>query len=221
MNTGEWPVWAQRSLSGPRLQTYATAAGGQSAAIRLYWWNIEVSAAFYGPLHCLEVALRNALHDALKRKFGRPDWWSIAPLDADGARLVTDAQAKCGRRISHRPTTADDVVAELSFGFWVKLLSKRYDRTFWVPALHRAFPHGSGRRDALHRQFTTMMLLRNRISHHEPIHHRRLEADHATLFRLLGLLDADLSAEAMRLDRVPTVLKRRQDTCTGLRPPQF
>ncbi|MBP0455559.1 hypothetical protein J5Y04_39480 [Kitasatospora sp. RG8] len=211
----------QRSLSEPRLGPYESAAGSREAALRLYWWNIEVSAAFYGPLHCLEVALRNALHGALTRRHGRADWWTVAPLDADGARLVAEAGAKCRRRISRRQVTTDDVIAELSFGFWVKLLSRRYDRTFWVPALNRAFARGAGRRDTLHRQFTTMMLLRNRISHHEPIHHRHLEADHETLCRLLAHLDADMAVEALRLDRVPTVLKQRQDTCAGLRAPQF
>ncbi|MEV7778033.1 hypothetical protein [Kitasatospora sp. NPDC088351] len=172
-------------------------------------------------LHCLEVTLRNALHAALRREHGRPDWWSAAPLDTDGDRLVSEARRKCERRIRHRQVTADDVVAELSFGFWVKLLSGRHARTFWVPALHRAFPSDIGRRDDLHRRFVTMMRLRNRTSHHEPIHHRHLEAGHATLHHLLACLDAEPAAQALRLDRVPAVLKQRQDTCPGLRPPRF
>ncbi|MFJ6134377.1 hypothetical protein [Kitasatospora sp. NPDC092286] len=191
MNTGERPTWMLRSLSEPRLEPHAPATGAGEEAARLHRWNIEVSAAFYG-----------------------------AALPG-GHAPQRPARRKCERRIRHRQVTADDVVAELSFGFWVKLLSGRHARTFWVPALHRAFPSDIGRRDDLHRRFVTMMRLRNRISHHEPIHHRHLEAGHATLHHLLACLDAEPAAQALRLDRVPAVLKQRQDTCPGLRPPRF
>jgi hypothetical protein len=88
--------------------------------------------------------------------------------------------------------------------------------------LHRAFPHrGSRRRGEVHQELTTMRLLRNRIGHHEPIHHRHLEADHATLFRVLSYLSTEMAAEAALLDQVPDVLKSRQDAVGGLRPPRF
>ena len=48
-------------LSRERLRTYLDTAGGdRGKAIRLYVWNTEISAAFYGPLQGLEVVLRNA-----------------------------------------------------------------------------------------------------------------------------------------------------------------
>ncbi|MFE6869019.1 hypothetical protein ACFVFS_20995 [Kitasatospora sp. NPDC057692] len=220
MDTGEWTPWMLRSLSQPRLDSYAAAAGGIAEGSRLYWWNIEASGAFYAPLQFLEVALRNALHNTLRQKYARADWWSAAPLDPHGIRLVDKARQDRVHR-SRPSATADDIVAGLSFGFWVKLLSSRHDRTFWVPTLHRAFPRGVGRRDSLHGQFNSMRELRNRISHQEPIHHLDLEAAHTTLHRLLGALDPELAQEVLRMDRTPTVLKNRQDTCAGLRTPQF
>jgi hypothetical protein len=40
----------ERSLSSERLSTYLAAAkGDHAAALRLYIWNTEVSAALYGP----------------------------------------------------------------------------------------------------------------------------------------------------------------------------
>ncbi|WP_203923445.1 hypothetical protein [Rugosimonospora africana] len=79
-----------------------------------------------------------------------------------------------------RNVTADDVVAELQFGFWTSLLSNhrgsQYGRLLWVPTLHRSFPHYHGRRRDLHDNYEAMRLLRNRIMHHEPIHHRDLMA---------------------------------------------
>lgn len=220
--TERLPEWMIRDLSLPRLRRYIRAAHGDArAAQRLYWWNIEVSAALLGPLHCLELALRNALHDALARHHGKPDWWAVAPLNERGHRLVDDARRSCGRRL--RRTTPDDVVAELSFGFWVSLLShgSSYDRNFWVPVLHSAFPHYRGRRDHLYRELTSLVLLRNRVSHHEPVHHRHLSADHDTIYRVLGYLSPDLAKEAQAMDRFPAVLSHRTDAVNGTRPPTF
>jgi hypothetical protein len=42
----------ERALSPERLSTYLAAANGDhAAALRLYVWNTEISAALYGPLH--------------------------------------------------------------------------------------------------------------------------------------------------------------------------
>ncbi|GAB3182997.1 hypothetical protein [Streptomyces incanus] len=220
--TNRLPEWMLRDLSLPRLRRYIRAVHGDApAAERLYWWNIEASAALLGPLHCLELALRNALHNALARYYGRPDWWMVAPLNERGHKLVNDARRTCGRRLSR--ITPDDVVAELSFGFWVSLLShgSGYDRHFWVPVLHSAFPHYRGRRDSLYRELTSLVLLRNRVMHHEPVHHRHLSADHATLYRVLGYLSLELAKESKTMDRFPAVLAGRADVLRGARPPRF
>ncbi|WP_262061469.1 hypothetical protein [Streptomyces sp. STR69] len=222
--TNRLPEWIVRDLSLPRLKRYIRAAHGDAqAAERLYWWNAEVSATLLGPLHCLELALRNALHNALVRHHGRPDWWVVAPLNAGGRRLVDDAERSFGRHSRSRPTTPDDVVAKLSFGFWVSLISHSsgYDRTFWVPVLHSAFPHYRGRRDDLHRDLTSLVLLRNRVTHHEPVHHRHLAADHDTIYRVLGYVSPELAKQALAMDRFPAVLAGRADVLGGTRPPRF
>ncbi|MFD8520200.1 hypothetical protein ACFV2D_09295 [Streptomyces capillispiralis] len=220
--TNRLPAWMLRDLSLPRLRRYIRAAHGDAqAAERLYWWNVEVSSALFGSLHCLELALRNALHTALARHYGRPDWWTVAPLNDRGQRLVNDARRSCGRRL--RRITPDDLVAELSFGFWVSLLShgSGYDRHFWVPVLHAAFPHYQGRRDRLYRELTSLVLLRNRVMHHEPVHHRHLAADHDTICRVLGYLSPELAEETRTMDRFPDVLAGRADVLSGARPPRF
>jgi hypothetical protein len=53
----------ETSLSPERMATYVAATeGDREKALRLYTWNTAASAAFYGPLQGLEVALRNAMH---------------------------------------------------------------------------------------------------------------------------------------------------------------
>ncbi|MBN3928657.1 hypothetical protein IQ279_03175 [Streptomyces verrucosisporus] len=204
----ELPDWMLRAFSEPRLNRYLRATGGDAtAATRLYWWNVEASAALYGPLHCLEVTLRNALHDRIGQQYGE-DWWDAFPLNGNGRRLVARARRKCEDR-GLRSVPADSVVAELSFGFWASLLSRGYDRSLWVPVLHRAFPHYSGRRGVLYDSLWSLVLLRNRVMHHEPVHHRDLAADHTKIYRLLGYMSPELVKEIQALDRFPSVLARR------------
>jgi hypothetical protein len=202
------PDWIRDALSAPRFAPYlAKTSGDRHAAIELYWWNVGVSAAFYTPLHCLEMALRNAVHQQLAVRFGRTDWWEVVPLNKSGLRIVADTRSKLATRT--RATTADDMVAELSFGFWVSFVSNTYHRTLWVPCLHRAFPFHRGRRGPLHNDLHTMLLFRNRIMHHEPIHHRHLEADHRTILRLLGYLSPAMAEQLTSYDQVRTMLGQR------------
>lgn len=214
------PDWLVSALSSPRLSKYVLVARGRTdTAVRLYWWNVEVCGALYGSLHCLELALRNALHDRLRRKYGRPDWWEVAPLDPQTKRLVAEARRKCERR--RTAPTPDSIVAELSFGFWVSLLSRGYDRGLWVPTLHKAFPYLDQPRKRLYDGLTSLVLLRNRIMHHEPVHHRDLSADHAKIYRMLGYISPELAVEAKAMDRFPEVLAVRRATLDGTRAARF
>jgi hypothetical protein len=202
------PAWIRDALSEQRFAPYLAAAGGDGpAALELYWWNVEASAAFHAPLHCLEVALRNAVHRRLAVQFDRLDWWVSAPLNGTGRRIVAATQARLAAR--GRPRTDGDMVAGLSLGFWVSLVSGAYHRTLWERGLYRAFPFYRGPRRRLHDDLQTMLLFRNRIMHHEPIHHRHLEADHRTLLRVVGCISPGTADRLEPYDRVPGVLARR------------
>ncbi|WP_035950746.1 hypothetical protein [Parafrankia sp. EUN1f] len=219
--SAEPPDWIRDLLSPPRLTPYLRAVGGSAeAGIRLYWWNSAVSAAFYGPLHCLEIGLRNTLHDTLRRHYARPDWWTLTQLKPHGARKVKEAYEKLAGS-DGRQFGPDDVVATLTFGFWVALLSRGYDRTLWVPTLHRAFPHYRGSRRELHDSLEAMLLLRNRVMHYEPIHHRDLAADRAKIYRLLGYLSPEAAREVEPLDRIPEILSRREGIHSNAYLPRF
>ncbi|MGZ0150764.1 hypothetical protein ACXJJ3_27140 [Kribbella sp. WER1] len=207
------PDWIREVLSSARFDPYLIKTSGDlTAAINLYWWNVQASAAFYTPLHCLEMALRNAMHHQLTTAFGRPDWWHVAPLNGNGVRLINDANRKLARRAV--ACTADDVVTELTFGFWASLISNEYDRPLWVPCLYKAFPAYRGTRRDLHRQVRTTLLFRNRIMHHEPIHHRHLEADHQTILRLLGSISPTMVQQLKPHDQVEAILGGRPDPAT-------
>lgn len=62
---------AVRRLHVSRMSTYMDAAGHDPAlALRLYIWNVQVSAALYETISVTEVILRNAMDEALRRWCG-------------------------------------------------------------------------------------------------------------------------------------------------------
>ncbi len=225
-----------RLLSPPRLSPYLIACEMDRAkALRLYTWNIEVSAAFWGELHALEVVVRNSLDQQLRHRYERAEWWSapgirLTPTMAEQLRLARLDASKVAAR-QRRPVVAGDVVAALSLGFWTGLLGagrtprraapfhdtahRQYETQFWQPFVHRAFPHYSGPRTALHRELDRQRKLRNRIAHHEPVFGRALNGDHQAHLRLAGYVRSDAYRYIESHSRVPQVLLRRGECVAG------
>ncbi|GAA0978550.1 Abi family protein [Acrocarpospora macrocephala] len=212
------------AISVERLRPYRAAFNGdRSTGLRLYAWNIEISTAFYGLLHCLEVVLRNAMHRELIAHFDREDWWHSPKLRLDlrSARAISDMEADLAR--SYATPTPGHMVAALTLGFWVNLMAStnNYETILWRPALHKSFPHYRGTRQPLHRDLYHLRLFRNRIAHHEAVHGRHLAADHASIIRVLGYLSPEATQWARKHDRVPEALARRADVCAALAPTRF
>jgi hypothetical protein len=185
------------ALSPERMATYIAAAGGErERALRLYTWNTAISAAFYGPLQGLEVALRNALHRELTAAYG-PVWYDNPACGFDAGAVNRIDAAKENLRRAGYVIDPPHVVAELSFGFWVSILGsggrsamlgsakRNYEMTLWRPCLHKAFQERLRRVEA-HRPLDYLRTLRNRIAHHEPIFTRHLEADYGSLLTVTG-----------------------------------
>ena len=173
------------TISPERLSTYVGVAGGDKAlAILLYERNILLSEGLYGVLQRLEVALRNAFHDAVAAGLGRRDWYDYAPFSAAESEAVTAAKRKLTQ--NSKPCTPGRVVAELSFGFWTALTHKRYARQFWDVHLYKAFPHRRMSHKTAFARLDSLRRLRNRVAHLEPILGRNLHQDLAEIVETMG-----------------------------------
>ena len=113
----------------------------------------------------------------------------------------------------------DKIVAELSFGFWRFLTSRRYHASIWVPALHKAFSFGDSdlrkRQRETARLLGNMNFLRNRAAHLEPIFRRNIARDIAEARCLMRWVDPEALLwfdDTLRLDDVlkvkPTIKPR-------------
>jgi hypothetical protein len=208
MRTTEINDYLKNTLSVKRLDKYLAAVEGDlDKALKLYEENTRLSEAFYSPLQCLEVCLRNGLHTRLCSTFGE-DWMTNGkPHLEEGARLSIDKIIEDLTKAEHA-TTPDDIVAELNFGFWVGLMGPAYDNTLWRQTLYKSFLAAGGqKRSTVHRRFNTLRRFRNRVAHHEPIFHRPLEQMHTEIIEAISWMCRHTSAWALfhsRFEEVST-----------------
>jgi hypothetical protein len=213
-----------QGLSSERIDPYLKACDGDlTAALRLYAINIELSAAFTGPLHVFEVILRNALYTALVSHFSRADWWNHHRIQLHRVAHLMLEEANRTLHGKNKFVTPGRIVAELSLGFWVSLLGKgnNYETRLWRPALRLAFPNYQGHMKGLNEELNTIRLLRNRISHLEPIHHRDLAADHRKIIRVVGYISHEAVEFIRQHERVSHALDRQPAVRRGEALPSF
>jgi hypothetical protein len=93
------PALLERRISADRLAPYKLAVGGDlAAALDLYQWNAELSAAFWVVLGHLEILVRNVMHEQLialsvSRRSG-PDWYLALAGDLSSEACATIADAR-------------------------------------------------------------------------------------------------------------------------------
>lgn len=198
-------------LSEPRMRRYLLRTSFRSEkALKLYIWNAQMGEAFHTSIQASEVALRNRINTALIEAFGN-DWWGT-----DAFLKLTDHQRNedlntAFNRISNlrKNKTTDQIVANLSFGFWVGLMAGRYNPQIWSAKLKIAFPHlpeGIKRND-VHVRAREIADLRNRISHHEPIFDRALSDEHSQIMDFLRWMSPEKALWIAASCRVQQVLR--------------
>lgn len=157
------------TFSKPRLARYAANPRGAEAAIA-YAHNMLLAEAIMPCLHALEVALRNAVHNVLKKKYSRPDWWEEVASFSDTDRNEIKKTEAHIRKKRHA-LTPDKVVSELNFGFWVSLFNTRHEKELWKE-LRMAFPRcpkAKRQRHEISKALSTARELRNRAAHHDAL----------------------------------------------------
>lgn len=180
-------------LSRERMNTYLQATGGNlDEAFVLYQKNLRLAAGLQMATALVEVVVRNAIDSALVEWNNRlnpgTDWFDLPLLDLRTKEIINAVRDRV--RINKQNPEHSDVVAEISFGFWRYLTSRRYLTILWIPALHYAFPHGKG--DARTRQkqvswlISRMTSIRNRAAHLEPVFNRDIQQDFADARLLLS-----------------------------------
>jgi len=119
----------EKVFSTQRMEKYFKRyPDNESKAIEHYHSNIELSESFYSVLSIFEVALRNCLNRELTEYFGTEDWY-LKVESVPGLRNLKNSINTAKKHIANRNEniSANKVVAELTLGFWVRLLNAEYE----------------------------------------------------------------------------------------------
>lgn len=197
----------------PRFASYLQASGNSlEAALELYRWNLEVSAAFMGPLHLCEIAVRNGIAYAVEAVHGS-DWpWTEGFIRSlqEGSRY----NAKRDLRECAQPRrAAGQVIVDLKFIFWEKMMTSRFRRSIWRHHFPTAFPEYDSTfsvndaRAACRVDLEHVRMFRNRIAHHEPVFTRDLQDDLERISRLLRWRNPVAAAWLTKIETVSPLIE--------------
>jgi hypothetical protein len=159
-----------------------------------YLWNIRLCESLYPTLHLLEIGLRNRIHDALTFRCGRQDWYDQTPSILLQNEIDSVTEAKNYLLSQKKPVDPGRVVAELSLGFWISFLNRRYYR-LWPSIAERTLPCMPRRERTQSNALKVMgpiRVLRNRVFHHERITHSPLPRLHSDIFTAIGWINPQL-----------------------------
>lgn len=193
----------RKALSEPRFARYLAQSNGKDIdAIYLYHWNCSLAQSLYFPLHMWEITFRNKLNAFLYWKYQNANWpydqKLVRQLKGNDEKRLREARERQEslRRVNRAPT--DAIVADLSAGFWVSLLTNAYTIPFvWRTNIGRIFPNNGALAQGNAWSLSNDLLdVRNRIAHHEPIFHLQLAGVRTAADQLLVAMSATSSAYA-------------------------
>jgi hypothetical protein len=170
-----------------------------------YEENLFFSKKSYIPLSILEVALRNAIDDLLTQKVGEQWHEDNSFLTRDSQFKVQQAKEMLRKR--KESTSREKIIAELSFGFWVNLFKKPYDKKLRIKDLKNVFPNLPSKeeklmnREVIYRELNHVRNFRNRIFHYEKVINKD---NYNTVFseieEILNYFNTELNTFAQRLN---------------------
>lgn len=208
-----------RLLSGGRMNSYTNsvqaATGSSHEELDLYVYNMALAGALLGPLHVLEIATRNAIHELFATRAGRRDWWADPSINGIlkpwASKHIAEASAKVtrARGIGGTPVSADDIVAATDFGFWSALLAPAYERTLWQQTIRYAFPNSRRNRHQMFQAIESHRRLRNRVTHHEPVHVGDAQATYDNIIRFIRSISEPVATWVDDRSRAAVVIKGR------------
>jgi len=206
-------------LSKVRLETYRPQNGSDLEMLTNYFWNIDLAEALVPSLHAVELALRNSLHIAMTAEYGT-EMWFYHPGLLEGGQLVDFARALIN--VSRKGTASPGrIVASLTFGFWVSMLTSPYEQRLWAlrhyALLRTVFPYAPGSRKDIADRFVMIKTLRNRAFHFEPIwNDPDLLVKHGQIHEAIAWISPTLHTAINAVDNFPAAFNGRSQVQAGL-----
>ena len=188
-------------------------------AVELYRWNSELASAYWEAIAYVEVALRNLINEKMtlrQHSLGRDNHWIFDDFFELGRskdsneppsqpfKEISDAMRRV--RSNRKPMTPDQIISELSFGFWHQMLSKK--QLFLWPGLASGFINAPSRSQSYISSLTfEIRNLRNRIGHHHRLDSHSAVFGFQLILQLARAIDEKLATWIIEGSRVDELLK--------------
>ena len=202
------------TLSEIRLSSYDKVVQNEQQALELYWWNVEVSSAFWTLIQVCEVTVRNAVSAAITMRHGNRWAWEnsfIWTLTSSSKRYNVRAElekAKIGAN------DINNVIPKLNLIFWQKMFISAHDNQIWQPFIKQIFVNATDieackLRAEIHDDLEFIRRLRNRVAHHEPIFNQNLEKTYNIIIKIISYRCIDTANWLMENQQVTHLLANR------------
>jgi hypothetical protein len=205
--------YLKKVFSAERTSKYFNQHSGENQAIIHYYANIYLSESFYPILSIFEVALRNSLDRELTTLFGKQNWYDSFATIPDLSNLNGEISRAKNHILKRGETlTSHKIIAELTLGFWVRLLNTEYEMVLWRD-LRRAFPFIpkiKRQRGNISAPLNKIRDFRNRVYHNEPVswNLHYLENIRNEIYNVLFWLNKDLPNFTTPIDRSDKMIKQ-------------
>ena len=185
-------------LSSSKLKPYLDIEKDQEKAIKLFVYNLKLSSELYKLIHVFELSTRNIFDIFLSKRYDR-NWINRNDLltgnNGKNNKLIIDisnAKNNCKNK-----KNKDDIISNLSLGFWVNLLSSSNNDKIWQPSIRKMF-FGYNRNE-IHDIFMNIKDIRNRIAHHETIFNKKIDKTKNNILLILKIYSNDLYRWSLEL----------------------
>lgn len=213
-------------ISKNRLETYSDLAE--------YIWNAKLSENFFFILQNLEVGLRNAIYKAFTTHYPNENLFYLYETDIKNRYLSKKEfhSRECWKMLcavkyklskTSKNITDDDIVAELNFGFWTKLLLDKHYVNMWRKIFHEVFPNIKldGNVDKLRvstaLQLDNLRKYRNRIFHYEPIFNKNPKKYHSEILESTKWISQSLYNMSVVFDEFEVIYKSKDEIAKKLK----
>jgi len=202
-------------FSQSRLNTYIRSHATADRVLHAYHMNIKLSEAMVPALHYFEILLRNGIDKIFRTYYGQ-NWLLAIPQSLILSEQDVQKIQKMIDRITIEKRSSpvqDDILAQMSFGFWCSFFHKRYDPILWhrKDAIKTVFPYlnkSHRTRIYIEQKVVKIKILRNRIAHLEPIWNNSKSSIfdiYKMAIELIGAMSPCAIAMLEKLDRFPAV----------------
>ncbi|MCT7533912.1 hypothetical protein N5T95_00060 [Aliarcobacter cryaerophilus] len=155
----------KKYISSERFRSYS--------GIDEYLENLVFSKKAYIPLSILEISLKNSINDLLTDKLGE-NWLENKDfLTNDSLRKIDEARNILYKRAEL--ISKSKIIAELSFGFWVNLFKKPYEKKLRTKDIQKIFTNLPPKkekiinREVIYKELNHIRNFRNRVFHYEKV----------------------------------------------------